>query len=926
MRPKSEPAPLPAIPGFEILSELGRGGMGVVYKARHISLNRLVALKMIRSAELANKLELDRFRAEAEMVARLHHPNVVQIFDIGSYDGLPYLSLEYVDGGSLGAYLHGEPQQPRPAAELTATLADAIHHAHQHGIVHRDLKPANILLEIANCGLRNEDQSAIRNLQSAIPKITDFGLAKRLDNDSGPTTSGQLLGTPSYMSPEQAGGRVRDIGPHTDVYALGVILYEMLTGRPPFKNVNVLDTLTQIQTVEPLAPQRLQPSLPTDLETICLKCLQKDSGKRYANAAALAEDLRRFLAGKPILARPVGAAAKTWRWCRRNPALAASCGLAALGIVAALTLSVALAITQTAAADRLRAEQAQTEQERQKAVAQAEEARKAQARAERNFQRAHAAVDAMLTQIGAQKLRQVQDVATIRRELLQEALKFHKQFLDDRSDDPKLQWELGRTYGKVGDIYQQLGQPQEAEKAFRKGIQLVEEVAVKFPQDAAYRGDLAGGYHNLGQLLAQTGRSEEAERAYQKCLTLMEQLDHESPTNANSSALATLHNSLGNQYRLTSRMAKAETEFQKALVYQERLMRDQPAAEVYRNDLARIHNNLAVVFAATGRKAQAEESYQMALAIREQLVHDFPAAPEFQASLAITQMSLSVFYTQNQQLERAEEFGGKAVSTWEKLAHDHPAVASYQSNLALACSNLGGLYAGTGRLEEAGKVFRRGLTVQEELYRAQPMNIEFGNDVGGSYLNLGHLQRAQIKSAEAIESYEKATGLLEAILKREPRATTTQSHLTLAYWGKAEACTDLERHAESLPAWNRALELDSEKRPAIRIGRALAMVRLGQLPPALEEAKALAARPASGEISYGVAAIHALAAAGKGVTAQDRARHIRQAVDFLRKAKAAGYFKEPQAALKLKHDADLDAVRQDDGFRALLAEVEGKNP
>ncbi|MGD9647940.1 MAG: protein kinase [Pirellulales bacterium] len=297
---------LPNIPGYAVQAVLGRGGMGIVYKARHLKLHRDVALKSLRTGPYASRQECLRFVREAESVAALQHPNIVQVYDIGEVDGHPYFTMELVDGGSLAERLAGTAQPAREAAELLSILARAVQVAHASGIVHRDLKPANILL--ADAGM---------------PKISDFGLARRLDQESGLTMTGARLGTPSYMAPEQMVGHSAAVGPAVDVFALGAILYEMLTGRPPFRGETISETERRLASEEPERPSQLNPKVPRDLETICLKCLEKEPRNRYASAGALAADIERFLRHEPIQARPIAPAERWVRWVRRNPLLTA---------------------------------------------------------------------------------------------------------------------------------------------------------------------------------------------------------------------------------------------------------------------------------------------------------------------------------------------------------------------------------------------------------------------------------------------------------------------------------------------------------------------------------------------------------------------------------------------------------------------------
>jgi len=351
---------------YMLLDKLGEGGMGVVYKARQVSLNRLVAVKMILAGRFADGQDVERFRVEAEAAANLDHPGIVRIFEIGKHDGRHYFSMDLVEGESLEARLRESPLPPLEAARLMEQVARAIAYAHSRGVIHRDLKPANILVNRENR-----------------PRVTDFGLAKRVQGDSSLTATGAILGTPAYMPPEQAEGRLGEVTVRSDVYSLGATLYAMLTGRPPFQAATPLDTLFQVRQQEPLPLRQLNPALPRDLETVCLKCLEKDPRRRYNSADELAAELERFLAGRPIQARPVGKPERLWRWCKREPIVAGLTAAVALTLVVGIVVSSCFAVKSQENATVATANAARADANAARADVKAADARAEKERAEK---------------------------------------------------------------------------------------------------------------------------------------------------------------------------------------------------------------------------------------------------------------------------------------------------------------------------------------------------------------------------------------------------------------------------------------------------------------------------------------------------------------------------------------------------------------
>jgi tetratricopeptide (TPR) repeat protein/predicted Ser/Thr protein kinase len=723
----ASPASAPArLPGYENLRELGRGGMGVVYQARQTSLNRLVALKMILAGGHASGEQRARFRTEAEVVARLQHPNVVQVHEVGEHDGLPFLCLELVDGGSLASRLDGTPWPPRQAAQLVETLAQAVHAAHRRGIVHRDLKPANVLLT-----------------GDGVPKITDFGLAKMLDASAGPTNTGAVLGTPSYMAPEQTAQYGHPIGPATDVYALGAVLYELLTGRPPFKGETPLATVAQVMADEPVPPRSLQPGVPRDLETACLKCLQKEPARRYASALDLADDLRHFLAGEPVRARPVGPAGRLGRWARRNPKVATLLAVLALVVAAGLTTVTALWLLAEGRRRTAEGSLALAERRRQEARA--------------NYRKARDAVD-QLTRLGDEYLRHVPHQEKLRRALLAEALRLNREFLQEKSDDPEVRQETARTYDRLGRIHEQLGEPQEAEKLLRQAVDLAQRLAEDFPDQAEYRDDLAEYYHDVGFLLMYT-RAGEAEEAFRQGLTLRKELVAGSPgASKYRHSLARMHTELGNVYLISGRAPEAEEPYRQAQEIWQELAAADPESPDYQSGLGSTYHNLGHILMDRGERSRAVLGASTVGLVESTLA----PGPLLAASALIP--------ARVEELLRARQFLRQAIDHQQKALKVRPFNTQDRWNLARQYDMLGAIEKRLGQYGEAETAMRQSQTVRQRLADDFPATPSHRSELGGVLNNLAIIQLRQGKLAEARRSVEEAIAHQQAARKMDAEA------------------------------------------------------------------------------------------------------------------------------------------------------------
>jgi tetratricopeptide (TPR) repeat protein len=745
----------PTIPGLELVKVVGSGGMGVVFKARQTTLGRDVAVKFLRDAHRADLAQRERFLREARAVAHLRHPNLVQLYEFGQATGAdgmtpqPYLVLEYVPGGSLADFLHGSPQPPRDAARLVETLADAIHYAHQQGVIHRDLKPANVLLQNAEPGMRNAESksdkstvsdSAFRVSHSAIPKVTDFGLAKFLVGDDL-TRSGFAVGTPGYMAPEQAEGKSTPLTAAVDVYGLGAILYEMLTGRPPFAAATVDATLGLVRDNEPVPPRRLQPTVPLDLETICLKCLRKDAGRRYASAQDLAEDLRRFQAGKPILARPVGSVERVVGWCRRNPVVATL--LAALVLVFLCgTFGVFWQwqrATRNAAAFRRERDTARLEKER----------------AERQLQIVRHRVD-HLNRIGRSLLLRQGQFRT-GQAVLEEALAFYQDLLPDEGNDPTVRREAAELYREVADIYFTLGQASKATEAYLRQASLLTTLLNDDPQNKELRYDLAHSHRRRGNLMRHLNRGREAREAYGQAIDLQEELLRESPTEARYQAA--LANTLRNTATLLSphdQTDELEQLYCRIVDLDRAAVCAAPEGRHFAEELALALGEQSLFFLALGREAEAEAPARESLEIYQKLIDGGQRKGESERHAARGYVNLGRVLAASGRTAEAEQSHQKAVTLLERLVKEMPESAIRETDLAQALAVQADLLVDLDRRGEAEAIRRRVIRLYEKLKADFPQDPRHRRHLVHNYLELVTLLWQLGRESEATELYRKA--------------------------------------------------------------------------------------------------------------------------------------------------------------------------
>ncbi len=934
------------MPGYEVLELLGRGGMGVVYRARQQALNRLVALKMILDGTHSGDRQISRFRIEAEVIARLEHPNIVHIHEIGEHEGRPFLALEYVPGGTLERGLAGTPLPVDRAVALVETLARAIQHAHERGVVHRDLKPANVLLTAAG-----------------EPKIADFGLAKILAGDSRQTESGALVGTPSYMAPEQVDGTLSAIGTGTDIYALGAVFYDVLTGRPPFRAESPMATMMQVRGSDVVRPRQLRPGLPRDLETICLKCLEKDPHRRYPSAQAMAEDLLRFREGRPIVARPVPGWERAWLWARRQKALAAGI---LLGVLALLALGAG-GILHNLQLRRLNIRLASSNLALDAA----------RSSAEQSAREALSAITKMLVRVADQRLSSVPEAEPVRRALLNEALLELEPLRQRNPADPAIRLEMGRAHLGIAAIHKTLGEYTQAAGQCRQAAAIFDTLLSEHPgvqayqdadadahlalaelespelgkhdflqavalwqplatHDPAIRAKLAGSY--FGVAVQKLGFGLASPRSYlEKGIDLLESLASERPSTYNHDLARAIYN-LGLAEAKTGQIELALGHYRRCLKIWDSI----PPSERNDSDLEGIiacQNALGLLLPQLkdhGSPGEAESVLRQAVESCRELVRRHPRLLAHRASLARALSNLGSFYWGRNQMAEAESSYASAVKANEENAHDFPQELSLRVALAHCYQNLADTWSKLNRIPQARDGFDKALAVIDSVHSELPHDLSVLQCLGIICVNYGNLVRAVSGPAAALPLQKRSVAALDEANRLAPHEVELRVQLKGARSNLRNTVAELNRHEEALAQTDLILALcGPDERLDQELARALCLARLSRHQQAVAAAEKLVHAPGLGFVQlYNLGCVFSMAAAAArsdpalepACRAEQSQADTRSAIALIERASREPGVSVKDLASYLASDPDLDAIRSSDEFKDLVRRWNGTPP
>ncbi len=948
-------AVLPWLGHVTMLRRWRHGGLGEVCLGRDEHFHRDVAFKRIKADRVNDPEARRRFELEAEITAKLEHPGIVPIYGmVQGPDGQPCYVMRFIHGETLKAAIqkwhqnvpphHDEPpglsrrsaggaggDKPRRSLDFSGlefrallqkfiTVCETMAFAHSKGIIHRDLKPDNVMLGkygetlVVDWGLakpfgRTEIERSTGEASLTLPSPSGRGAWGE------GTQMGHAAGTPAYMSPEQATGRWNIVGPASDIYSLGAILYEMLTGQRPVQGQDAYEVVAKVQRGEFPRPRQRRPDIPKPLEAICLKAMALKPGERFATAKELSGDVEHWLADEAVAAYREPWTVRAGRWLRRHRVVVSS-GVVAMALGVAGLTGITVLVERHAAA---------VEAQRNELAAKNEALEQARQRGQKLADLGQRIIEAMTDEKAIATLRTVKELTNTQKGWLEDAVKYYVELTAQTGTDRPARTRQALGYFRIGYMEAELGEKLAAEQGFRRASEIYERLADDFP-DLEYRVFLAASYNNLGNVLTGLGQWLAAEQAYRQALQVWLKLviDYPIVPQMRSQMGMSDHN-VGSVLHMLGRRSAAEQAYRRALQVHEKLVADFPTVPMFRQYLAWIHNSLGLLLADMGRQPAAEVVCRRALDIREKLATQYPTVPSYSQQCAVSQNNLGYMLRDLGRRPVAEEAFRRALDIQEKLVGDFPSVPDYRQEMGRTYDNLALLLIDLGRRAEAEHALRRALEIKEKLTTDFPAELNYRGQLAETYKNLGTLFREQRKGEASVEWFAKAIAILEPLLKQEPRLIMYRRFLRDAHWGRAEALDRLGRdtEADNDRDRDRALAADglSEDEPGIRTRRARSLARAGDHAKAVAEANALAeTKDVTGNTLYDLACVCALASAAAKGDAKFQDQYATRAVELLRQAVAKGY----KDIDHLKKDDDLKALREREDFQKLVKELEVK--
>ncbi len=802
---------------YRLVRKIGEGGMGAVYLAeQERPVRREVALKLIKPGMDTHQV-VRRFEAERQALAIMDHPNIAKVLDAGATsDGRPFFVMELVAGEPITAYCDRHHLTPSQRLELFLPVCAAVQHAHQKGIIHRDIKPSNVLVATHD--------------GRPVPKVIDFGIAKAIDQNeverSQFTQQGAIVGTPEYMSPEQAGAGALDVDTRTDIYALGVLLYELLTGSTPLERerlrkavyMEVLrrireeeapkpstrlsgsgDKLAGISAVRGVEPARLTRQVRGELDWIVMKSLEKDRTRRYETANGFAQDIRRYLDGDPVEAGPPSRTYKLRKFARKHRYGLATVGAFAVLLVAATAISAGLALWAN--------------RERVRAVTAERSATAQQARAQEREQMAIDAVKRYGDVVReTPELNNTPALAKLRATLLKEPQAFFKQLRDrlqaDTQTTPESLARLATASFDLGHLTATIGDKEDAIRAYQEALAIRTRLARENPSVTQFQSELAASHLFIGFRQASMGQLAEAKASYEQALAVVERQVRENPSNTEFQGnLAAIHSYIGSLQAMTGRSVEVLASYEQALAIYERLARENPSATKLQDNLAATLINISAELSKAGRAAEAMAAHERALAIRERLARENPSTTNFQDSLAAILFNIGNQQKATGRPTEAMASYVRSLTIRERLARENPSVTQFQRELAAVHYNIGSLELSKGLPAKAMASHERARAVFERLAREHPSVTQFRSDLAASHVNIGTLQLNMGKPLDAIVSYDQARVIFERLASENPSVTEYQSGLAASHGNIGVAQGATKRKADAMASYGRAIAI-----------------------------------------------------------------------------------------------------------------------